>query len=614
MEMSATKKGFSIVEVMLAVGIFAIFSVGIFYLSAETITRGANVNLGTEALYYAQEGIEAVRSIRDRNFLFLVSGDYGLDYQEGEWDFVSAPEDIDGFYERTITIEDVYRDELGNIKACDYEYDPDMKKVLVSVTWTQGGVVPRSVGLEAYLANWRGDDTLDTTCADFNQGVYSGIETLVAVEPPVDNCEIRISPVETPSNFMVSVGIGKHSDDVEVRGNYAFVAVDDSDKGLYSIDVSNKEHPAIADYLDIGGKGRYLEVDGDYIYLGTDDYHDELVVVNASNPENLSKITSRRLDSWGTQPRVLGDYLYMGADTHDEALSVFDISSRDNPQFVDEFEFEERVYGIGFYGNYLFLALCGHHKGFIVMDNTDPHNMFEITSFDTNQKAKALIVKYPVVYLGIDNDNGSLKVVDISDPTDPEIIKTVDVGDEIRDLTILGNYLYAAVDETHAGLAALNISDPFNPYLAYTLDVGGKGSGIDSDEEYIYVTTSTGNKGLIIVGATQEGVGTSGDYVSRAFDTGSDYTVFNFIEWEGSGVPGSEVRFQIRTANSTGNLGNATWVGADGTNSTYYEASRSIITLDPGMSGSRYFQYKIFFESDGISTPTVDSVRINYSP
>jgi hypothetical protein len=109
-------------------------------------------------------------------------------------------------------------------------------------------------------------------------------------------------------------------------------------------------------------------------------------------------------------------------------------------------------------------------------------------------------------------------------------------------------------------------------------------------------------------------VSTSGEFVSQTFDSGSSDTRYNFIEWDNSDVPSGTIKFQIRTASSAGGLSSAAWVGSDGTSATYYTVSRTAIVLDPGRSGSRYFQYKMILESDGVTSPLVESVRINFTP
>jgi type II secretory pathway pseudopilin PulG len=122
-------RGISLVEVVLAITVFAIFSTSIFYLSMDTLQSSERIEEGNEAMFYAQEGLEAARQMRDRNYLLLENGDHGLQLASDVWSFIPAPEDVDGFYSRTVSIDDVYRDASGNIAETG-TLDPDTKKLL----------------------------------------------------------------------------------------------------------------------------------------------------------------------------------------------------------------------------------------------------------------------------------------------------------------------------------------------------------------------------------------------------------------------------------------------------------------------------------------------------
>jgi len=163
MKIVKNKSGFSLIEILLAISIFAVFTVGITYLSLDTLGNDAKVVLNNEALQYAQEGLEVTRNIRDRNFLLLTNGDHGLSFANNIWSFGLAPEAVDNFYERRITVSDVYRDINGNI-AAEGTLDPDTKRIDSAVAWSQNGIIPRSITLTEYVTNWRGDDWIVTTC------------------------------------------------------------------------------------------------------------------------------------------------------------------------------------------------------------------------------------------------------------------------------------------------------------------------------------------------------------------------------------------------------------------------------------------------------------------
>ncbi|MDD3862043.1 MAG: prepilin-type N-terminal cleavage/methylation domain-containing protein [Candidatus Gracilibacteria bacterium] len=612
-----SKKGFSLVEILLAITIFSIFTVGITYLSLDTLHRDAKVVLSNEALLYAQEGMEATRNIRDKNYLWLTNGDKGLELIDGSWEFGLAPEDIDGFYGRTITISDVYRDEFGGIKEEGTIFDPDTKRVDVSVAWMQNGIIPKEVNLTEYMSNWRGDDWIETACSEFNLGTFDSSETFELEEGSADDCGVKLAEIELASEFQTSADVGKHGTDVIVDGNYAYMTVSDNSTGLQIVNISNKSAPSITSTLNVGGKGRYINKIGDVVYVGVGKNTAGMAAVRVSNPASPSLASTIGSSAYRNRADKTGDYLYIPFEKNSGSLWIYRViisGGSSTVQSVRNINFGDAIRYILINGSYAYLGLYDDYTGFKILSLADPTNPQTVGSLQVGEEVNAIGIDGNIAYLGTENSTNSLRIVNISNPASPVQISALDVGGEIKDLVISGNYLYAAVDRPHNGLATVNISNPYIPVLAYTLDVQGKGSGIDADGGYIYVTTTTANKGLIILGETVSGSSTNGTFFSQIFDTGSSDTIYNFIEWDAEEPNGTSIKFQVRTSDSEENIESGTWVGPDGTNSTYYENSRTVINLSDDRSGERFFQYKVFLESDGTSTPVLNSIRINYTP
>lgn len=613
MGQSHTKQSaFSLVEILIAIAMFAIFSTSIVYLSLDTVDRDSKTQLDNEALLYAQEGIEAMRNMRDRDYLSLANGDHGLQLSGDEWAFIAAPEDIDGLFERIITIEDVYRD-VNNDIAETGTFDPDTKKVISQVDWLWRGTLDRSIELTTYLSNWTGDDWIQTTCTEFTAGTFTDSEILASNPPPADNCLILLSAIGEASEFFASADIGDHGNDVDVDGNYAYVAAKKSSKGLTIVDVSDPANPFVESTEDVGEKAGYITKDGNYAYIGVRT-SEGLAIADVSNPSNPETIAILDIDNEGHQIVISGNVLFMGVDDDDMSFISVDISDKENPEYLDILDLDDETLAAHISGNYIYAGVDDDSNGLRVIDISDPEDLREVGSLDVGEEVNAIEISGAVAYVGSEEKESSLQVVNISTPTSPALVTSIDVGGEIQDLVMFGDYLYAAIDEQNSGLAVIDISNPLAPSLEYNLDVKGKATGIDTDGDYIYISTDTSNKGLVIVGAQAGGVATSGTYISTTLDTGSEETRYNFIEWDHTEVPGGAVRFQIRTASSAGGLSSATWIGYDGTNSTYYENSRTEIELDPYRSGKRYFQFKAFLESDGATSPSIESVRINYNP
>lgn len=609
------KKGFSIVEVLLAMAVFAVITVGILYMSIDTIQRDTKISVNQEALLYAQEGLEVVRNIGDRNFLSLASGDHGLELDSGEWNFIVAPEVVDEYYDRTVHVEDVYRDESGNIdEEAGTFFDPDIKKITTQIEWLEGGILPKSVELSTYVTNWKGDDFIRTTCTEWEAGTHNSSQSFPIDGPPVDNCEIRLAEMEIASEFFSSANVGKHGNDVVVDGNYAYLAVNSTWSGVSVINISNPASPSESDDAFVGGKGRYVFKQDDWLYMGIQSWIFGLAIVDVSNPNSINWETGWFIGSYGNKPTADdNDNLFIGSDWDWFSMLIYDVTNKSFPLLTEIEDFTDDIHVIELYGDYAFVGIDDDSNGFHVADISNISEVDKITSLDVGEEVNAIVRQGTVLYVGTEDASDSLHIIDISDPEDPTEITSFDIGGEIEDIVIDENYLYAALNVTNSGLAAVNISNPASPSLVYNLDIQGKGTGIDTDGSYLYISTNTSNKGLVIIGTTEVSSVTNGNYISEAFDTGSADTRYNYIEWENTDAPGGGISFQLRTSDTAEGLELETWVGPDGTNGTNYETSRTPIVTAPG-SGTRYVQFKAIIDSDGVTSPAIQSVKINYTP
>lgn len=151
------KQGFSLIEIILAIAVFVIFSSG----AVAVILQGISANrLGKEqtiATEYAAEGLEAIRSIKNQSFSSLISTpSAGVTRSlAGTWIFSGTSNTFDGRYTRTIAIADVYRDGSGNIVGSGGTLDSNTKKITSTVTWNFAPARSDSVILSTYLTNWR---------------------------------------------------------------------------------------------------------------------------------------------------------------------------------------------------------------------------------------------------------------------------------------------------------------------------------------------------------------------------------------------------------------------------------------------------------------------------
>ena len=155
------KKGASIIEILIVIAIIVIaltslLGVATFSLRISTLMRETN-----QANNLSQEVMEAVRNFRDGTSWdvdglgkLATSTDYYPQATSSplKWQLVQGTENIDGFT-RKVVFEDVMRDSNNNIVEAG-TYDPNTKKVIVTVSWKERG---RDHKLEifTYLTNWK---------------------------------------------------------------------------------------------------------------------------------------------------------------------------------------------------------------------------------------------------------------------------------------------------------------------------------------------------------------------------------------------------------------------------------------------------------------------------
>ncbi|OGY22778.1 MAG: hypothetical protein A2172_01870 [Candidatus Woykebacteria bacterium RBG_13_40_15] len=151
-------KGMGLVEILIVLAVVAVgfLSILSFLIFSRGVTFQAARNTKVTAL--AEEGIEAVRSMRDEswaaNVSVLASGTtYYPVISSGKWSLSAInPGLIDNLYTRTIVVSNVSRDANDNISASGTN-DPNTKKVVATVTWQESGR-SKSVVLTTYITNF----------------------------------------------------------------------------------------------------------------------------------------------------------------------------------------------------------------------------------------------------------------------------------------------------------------------------------------------------------------------------------------------------------------------------------------------------------------------------
>ena len=230
------RNGFSVLEVILAVALFMIFSTG----AVTTVIQSYNANrLGTEntvASQFAAEGIEAVKSIKNRGYANLTNFNaVGLQRNNpgNYWEFKiegtnnTLVHNSSDNYIRTVKLENVNRDGSGNIVTSGGTLDPDTKKITSTVTWNFNSARPETTTLITYLSDWRkpitperggilvyGDggtssDTIKYKLLD-TSGNWGAAQPAADIDTGTTNRALRVARVFASSTRNEKILISKH--------------------------------------------------------------------------------------------------------------------------------------------------------------------------------------------------------------------------------------------------------------------------------------------------------------------------------------------------------------------------------------------------------------------
>lgn len=134
-----TVKGFSLVEVILAISIFTLCVMGLTGGLIYGQQSGVIASNRGQAILLANEGIEATQNIADESYTNLVDGDFGLTIINNSYSLTNNP-DVWDIYERQITISSI---------------DMNTKQVEVVVSWPQNAIDRSQVSFTTYITNWK---------------------------------------------------------------------------------------------------------------------------------------------------------------------------------------------------------------------------------------------------------------------------------------------------------------------------------------------------------------------------------------------------------------------------------------------------------------------------
>lgn len=155
------KKGSGLVEILVAIFIFTLILGSLINASNMYLSSAIDSLESTKASYLAEEGIEAIKTIRDNNWNNISSLSNDTDYYlyfdtssstKNIWVSTTTSYFVDSIYDRRFRLGSVYRDANGRIVSSGGSLDPDTKIVTVSIIFTSRNSTTTKT-LSTYITN-----------------------------------------------------------------------------------------------------------------------------------------------------------------------------------------------------------------------------------------------------------------------------------------------------------------------------------------------------------------------------------------------------------------------------------------------------------------------------
>lgn len=454
--------GFSLVEVILAIALVGLI-VAVVAGSLSYAVQSAGVSgMRNKAVLLAEEGVEAVKSIRDRDFESISDGTYGLDNSSGVWEFSGSSDTTDDVFERFVTVSTV---------------DSNTKDVSVEVEWASGVGSTKVETLSSRITTWR-------------DPVSGGWDNPIIAET-----------VDLP-NSVDTVDIG-------FVDETAFLLRESGNDDLRSMDVSDPPDVKEISHINMYGTNSSLLINENFAYVGGTRWSVDIQVVDISDPSAMS-FTGYYFSSWfeGVESMsIQKDTLYFGRSESRWAneFEVVDVSNQYSPVGVGSLNIDGSLTSLVSIPGYVFCGTDDRRAELIVIDVSNPSRP-EIAAYEDlagNGNREVLSTAYSNNYVYVGREGGNVDVVSVSNPRNPVALGNINVGRDVNDICIFPdeNLLFLATETKGKELTILDVSNPNNPSVISTLGLPVRPLSVEYNQsnEHLYLTTGSNSNEIIVV-------------------------------------------------------------------------------------------------------------------
>ena len=450
-----TKKAFSLVEVVLAIGLFSALVLAMSGGFAYAIQSTQIFAIKNKAISIAEEGLEAVRSIRNESFANLTDGTFGLAQSGNKW-ILSGSSDTVGSYTRAIQIATA---------------DSTTKTILSTVAWASP--VPGSVSYLTYLTNW--------------QRVV-----LPAWSSPFLASTLNLTNTATGTKVAVS-------------GNYAFVVRTNVSPNFSVVNITTPTAPTEVFTTTLTGNLTDIFISGNFAYITSDDDSAEFRIMNITTP--TAPAISATLNMSGTDNAlsvfVSGTKAYVGRASGTR-FAILDVTNPlVTPTLSGSLALTAAINSIYVSGNFAYLATSNTAAELTIINVTTPATPTQAGVFNIAVSTTCSSINGATTTILIGCANGIMYAINAATPATPVQLGSFTAGAAINDISLNATNTIAFLGTSSATLEfqAVNISNLASMTIAGSLNAAATINGLAYDaarDAVIAVGLNTAGELIII--------------------------------------------------------------------------------------------------------------------
>ena len=625
-------KGYSLAELVLAIGIFATISSMLVLIVVDSTRTLENTHIRAKATQLTQEVYNAILILKSDAWYNIArhtgDGNKHIVYESGQYQIVDG-DSIQDTLTYYFTVGNVFRDINRDIVLDGGFLDPHSRLISIHISWKDRLGKVHDITPRVYINDWNTNSIVWTTKEDFDKGAFTdtmsqsltGGEVRLLSMKYADWCNpsLSLSAFDLPQQ-----GIAKT---ISTSGEKIYMGTGENASGISFMDATVVGEPpqVTAGALFDGYKTNDVFGLNGNALLATDSNGEEVVIIDI-NKTPYTKIGY--FDSSGPQDATsvfaIND---IGFVAHANNLTLFDLSSKvgSRPQLrtISVGTSTSIVTDMYVDDSYVYLTVTNNQYEFLIYQYYPTLQLIGQGDIGTPSPTALFISEDKNrAYIGTATNTGKeFFVLDISAKNiNYPMIVSYELGllsvksvIAIDNRAIVGGYggqEYVVLDITNETVpiqcGGLEINTGINAMALARQD----------PNVYSYILTGDANLELKIIRGGPGGGGPDGngyleygEFLSEIYDTSSSASEYYIMSTVTTIPDGTSLEIQIRVSNDSNMLGSS-WIGPDGTANTYFSAS-DIYDLPPFLIG-RYFQYKAVFKSDTVYTPLLEELVINY--